>query len=129
MDGLKPCRHCGVKLKYPRPRQLCWSHYYDRAVRDLYPSTNKFGYRGPRGSDDAPEAEPTDAVPGSEEKIRVLAERLSRGQALHARGDLWHETPAPVEIRTVRVEGDLLAIAEGQSYADWCFDFVKSAPK
>jgi hypothetical protein len=59
-------------------------------VRDLYPSTSKYGRRGVgnfsgRG---APASTPTDAPPGSEEKILVLMERA------RLRQDLWHPQDA-----------------------------------
>ena len=36
------CRHCN-RVPSNRPRGLCWSCYYKPGVRDLYPSTSKFG--------------------------------------------------------------------------------------
>ena len=79
------CRHCRVTPK-SRPRGLCWSCYYAPGVRELYPSTSKYGRRGMgifRGKV-APATFPTDARPGSEEKIAILAERVRLKQAL------WH---------------------------------------
>jgi hypothetical protein len=73
-----------------RPRGLCWSCYYTPGVRDQYPSTSKYGRRGfgnfsGRG---AMPTTPTDAPPGSEEKIQVLMERARLRQSL------WHPQDA-----------------------------------
>lgn len=86
------CRHCH-KSKVNRPRGLCWSCYYKPGVRDKYPSTSKYARRG-HGNITGTPPEPvraTDAEPGSEEKIRVLAERVRR------RESLWHPEDARVE--------------------------------
>ena len=77
------CRHC-QKTKSNRPRGLCWTCYYTPGVRELYPSTSKFARRGVgnfSGNAPLPDA-PTDATPGSEEKIRILIERARLKQAL-----------------------------------------------
>jgi hypothetical protein len=88
------CRHCAEAV-VSRPRGLCWSCYYTTGVREQYPSTSKYGRRGlgnfsGRG---APATLPTDARPGSLEKIAVLMERVRLRQSL------WHPhdaTFAPV---------------------------------
>jgi hypothetical protein len=84
------CRHC-QRTVANRPRGLCWSCYYTPGLRDLYPSTSKFGRRG---LDDfygeAPRPPmPTRALPGSPEKIAVLQERAMKRQAL------WHPEDGP----------------------------------
>lgn len=38
------CRHCQTK-KANRPRGLCWPCYYTPGVKELYPSTSKYGRR------------------------------------------------------------------------------------
>ena len=79
------CRHCNHSV-VSRPRGLCWACYYKPGVRELYPSTSKFGRRGIgnfNGSAPLP-AFPTQALPGSEEKVAVLAERARLKQSL------WH---------------------------------------
>lgn len=83
------CRHCR-KARVNRPRGLCWSCYYRPGVRDRYPSTSKYARRGAGvGVGPAPlPARPTSALPGSAEKIRVLAERAQLGQ------QLWHPDDA-----------------------------------
>ena len=87
------CRHC-LRTKSNRPRGLCWSCYYSPGVRDRYPSTSIYARRGVadfNGRASLPT--PTDAVPGSAEKVAVLAERARRGQAL------WHPLDAPLDRR------------------------------
>jgi hypothetical protein len=78
-----PCRHCGM-APVNRPRGLCWHCWHDADVRALYPpSASKFARRGNgcgHGGYQLPE--PTDALPGSEEKIRVLEERARRREQL-----------------------------------------------
>lgn len=83
------CRSC-KKVRSNRPRGLCYSCYYKPSVRAMFPSTSKFARKGAgigvccsKSS-----AVPTGAMPGSEEKIRVLMERVSRGE------DLWHPSDA-----------------------------------
>src|SRR5438876_918710 len=83
------CQHC-QQAKISRPRRLCWACYYKPGVRDLYPSTSKFGRRGVGnfcGNAPLP-AFPTDALPGSLEKMAVLEERARLRQSL------WHPDDA-----------------------------------
>lgn len=78
------CRHCGVK-PISRPRGLCWPCYYTPGVLALFPITSKYARRGSGQGHrmNAPHAAtPTHAEPGSDEKIRVLAERAARGEQL-----------------------------------------------
>jgi hypothetical protein len=85
------CRHCH-ESRVCRPRGLCWSCYYKPGVRELYPSTSKYGRRGLgnfNGSAPLP-AFPTKATPGSEEKLAILAERARMKQSL------WHPDDAGV---------------------------------
>lgn len=85
------CRHC-QRVRSNRPRGLCWSCYYTPGVRDMYPSTSKFARRGIldfNGKVKAP-AKPTAALPGSAEKVAILAERARLGQSL------WHPDDAPL---------------------------------
>ena len=96
----KICQHCKVAM-VNRPRGLCWSCYYKPGVRELYPSTSKYARRG-EGNQVAepplPDA-PTQALPGTPEKIAVLAERVRRKQAL------WHPDDAtglPASVATER---------------------------
>jgi hypothetical protein len=84
------CRHCH-RVPANRPRGLCWSCYYTPGLRDLYPSTSKFGRRGP--DDFCGEAPlpplPTGAIPGSPEKVAILQQRASLRQSL------WHPHDGP----------------------------------
>jgi hypothetical protein len=80
------CQHCG---RHPRnrPRGLCWSCYYRPGVREQYPSTSKFAYRGVsdfNGGAALPTG-PTSALPGTPEKVAILAERAR----LRARNEEW----------------------------------------
>ena len=75
-------KHGRVLLRY---RGMCITCWRDESVRALYPSLSKYsfskiGYRDFMGT--APLPEPTDALPGTEDKIRVLYERAKRGQRL-----------------------------------------------
>jgi hypothetical protein len=91
------CRHCN-KVKSNRPRGLCWSCYYTPGVREKFPSTSKFARRGV--SDFCGKAhlpEPTDAVPGSAEKVAILEERARLGLSL------WHPKDAPMDAESRRL--------------------------
>jgi hypothetical protein len=86
------CRHC-QKVKPNRPRGLCWSCYYSPCVRDQFPSTSKFARRGVgnfNGRGKLPPV-PTDALPGTPEKVDIMAERARLGVSL------WHPLDAPLE--------------------------------
>jgi hypothetical protein len=86
------CRHC-QKVRSNRPRGLCWSCYYRPGVRDQYPSTSKYARRGVSdfNGTTALAADPTDALPGTEDKVAVLAERARLGLSL------WHPHDATLE--------------------------------
>jgi len=87
------CRHCGTG-PVNRPRGLCWSCYYTPGVRELYPSTSKFARRGVADFNGrAKMPEPTAALPGTAEKVRVLEERARLGQ------QLWHPLDAKLDLR------------------------------
>lgn len=83
MVALKKCVHCGER-QANRPRRLCWKCYYTPEVKDQYPPATAHGKRGialeaPR----LPADSPTEAFPGTEEKIAVLMRRAALGQALY----------------------------------------------
>lgn len=83
------CRHCGKN--WGRRRQLCSPCY--EVFRDLYPvRENPTILAAVR-----PAQRPTEARPGSEEKIRVLCERHQN------REELWH--PADNRMPIVRFNG------------------------
>ncbi len=104
------CRHC-QKVKSNRPRGLCWSCYYTPGVRDQYPSTSKFARRGVGNNNHHAETpEPTDALPGTPEKLAVLEERASKGQCL------WHPLDARLDgshvaARRTAGQGQLVGVA------------------
>jgi len=85
------CRHCHT-MKSNRPRGLCWSCYYMPGVRDLYPSTSKFGHRGVGNGYRRLSLPPlpTHALPGTPEKVAVLEQRANLGVSL------WHPLDAGV---------------------------------
>jgi len=89
MDVMKICRNCG-REKVNRPRGLCWSCYYRPGVRDRFESESIFGRRGRANGTAVLPPNPTQARPGSPEKIAVMIERLEAGFALHHPGDLKH---------------------------------------
>jgi hypothetical protein len=91
------CRHC-QNAPVSRPRKLCWNCYYTPAVRALYPSTSKFGRRGPGnfyGLAPMPPF-PTQAMPGSPEKIALLTQRAQQRQQLFHPADAGCEMYAPL---------------------------------
>lgn len=72
-----------------RPRGLCWSCYYAPGVRDRYPSTSKYARRGAgNGFGGGAMPTPTAALPGTPEKLAVLAGRAARKERL------WHPLDA-----------------------------------
>jgi hypothetical protein len=90
------CKHC--KLAFgDRPRGLCRECYYNLGIRDCYPVIlNPHTRRGsglPLENGDADHrpipAQPTNAKPGSYDKILVLQERAAKGQ------QLFHPQDAP----------------------------------
>lgn len=77
------CRHC-TRHKATRSRGLCFGCFITPEVKALYPpSTSAFNNRGlgHAGFCAAPlPAEPTDALPGTPEKIAVMKARAARGE-------------------------------------------------
>lgn len=98
-SGPKVCRHCR-REPANRPRGLGWKRYYTPGVKDLYPSTSKFARRGAgniTGVQPLP-AKPTDAVPGSAEKVAVLEARAAAGESLwHPKDADWSDVGRKVE--------------------------------
>lgn len=83
------CRHCNERTA-SRPRGLCWGCYCRPGVRELYPSTSKYGNRGVPDFNGAGRRPgfATDAPPGSPEKVLILTQRCQ------SRQDLWHADDA-----------------------------------
>lgn len=92
----KLCVHCGERVA-SRPRGLCWRDFYAPGVREQYPPAGKFGRHGTRAwKEDGPATparEPTEAPPGSPEKLGVLEGRARRQESL------WHPADAPADLR------------------------------
>jgi hypothetical protein len=90
LSAKPPCRHCGVGKAW-KTRGLCFGCHGDRAVRDLYPAKAKYiphRHRPDRQEDIdgpvPPPASPTDARPGTAEKVEELERRAAAGV------ELWH---------------------------------------
>lgn len=84
------CVHCDTRPP-SRPRGLCARCYHAPGVRNLYARVRDADYTrrglGLSGTSQPPES-PTDAAPGTEDKVRVLEERAASGRAL------WHPRDA-----------------------------------
>lgn len=80
------CRHCQRK-QISRPRGLCWTCFYDPAIREQFPVLTKFrrdisgaiarDFNGPGRP-----PSPTSALPGTPEKEAVLTQRAQNGETL-----------------------------------------------
>ena len=105
--GRPACRNCGGNVAC-RPRGLCWPCFGDPGVRALYPTSaapsSRRGVGNGVNAAAPPPAEPTDAAPGTPEKVAVLSARAARGESL------WHPSDAG---GSVSVVGILRAIREG----------------
>lgn len=77
------CRHC-CRRPVSRSRGLCWSCFYSPA-RDLYPATATTG-SAVAGRLVPPDG-PTDALPGTDEKVAVMRARLEAGRSAFHPGD------------------------------------------
>jgi hypothetical protein len=79
-----------------RPRGLCWLCFYAPGVKDRYPSSSRYGRRGVgniAGGHALPE--PTACLPGTPEKVAVLAARAAAGLALfHPADPVFARGPA-----------------------------------
>jgi len=90
------CRHCRRQVPRTRRRDLCWRCYYTPAVRRLYPPVSKFAaYRNDvsAGRRLCPPRTPTDAMPGTAEKVTELAVRAQRNE------HLWHSGDRRIDLR------------------------------
>lgn len=86
------CKHCKkIYRQACRPRGLCYTCYYTHGVREQYPVLGDQRFQS-RGVHDffgvAPLPTPTEALPGSPEKLQELARRAEAGMAL------WHPRDA-----------------------------------
>ncbi len=94
-----PCVQCGG-VPSGRPRGLCWKCYQDSGKTKRY-TTCKGNLGITRvGTQHAPH--PTDACPGSEEKLRELIARCEAGYFLFhpddARDDVRREVPPRIDL-------------------------------
>ena len=85
------CRHCLTHAPN-RPRGLCGRCYGKPAIRDLYEAkVNQHSRRRELGLAVVPPTklptQPTRAPRGSEEKIKIMRERLERDEHLHHEED------------------------------------------
>jgi hypothetical protein len=113
------CRHCR-RRKRCRPRGLCFTCHRRPEVRAKYPVGSAAGANAIYAKRAEPDtnrqkplpAEPTDAPPGSEEKMQVMRERLRAGFQLHHPGDrreVEAGTLRPFQGERYRGEDDPLA--------------------
>lgn len=96
--GVASCRRCGHD-RVTRPRGLCWKCYYTPDVRGQYQPVSVFGSRvdasePPRKTDGRLPGTPTDAIPKSDGKIAVMAERRERRETLFHPRDALHPDDA-----------------------------------
>lgn len=75
-----PCRHCDLPGR--RPKGLCWRCFNTPEINEQYRSTSKYCRRGVSEHGSGEFGEPTSALPGTEDKIRVLEDRAALGLAL-----------------------------------------------
>lgn len=89
------CRHCR-RARVCRPRGLCWQCFYTPAIRELYPANAKYTIQGfgLNVQDAKLPSRPTQALPGSPEKIAVMQQRARLGQELFHPLDVIHSQEA-----------------------------------
>lgn len=78
------CRHCGRKIGRRAPRRgLCYRCHRNREIRLGYSPVSKFGKRGVGTLNESrPAEEPTETLPGTEERILALQARAEAQQEL-----------------------------------------------
>ena len=105
VDRRPMCCRCSEK-RANRPRGLCWNCYYTPGVKELYPSTSKYARRGVGNfTGNAPLAPfPTSALPGTPEKMAVMAERAKNRQSI------FH--PSDAQCDGGRDRRDMLAVMD-----------------
>lgn len=87
-----PCRHCGQRRSFAG-RGLCAICWRNRVVRDCYPPLKGFHLDGVSADNSLkrPMPRPTEAPPGSPEKLAVLCKRAAAEQQLFHPEDRTHE--------------------------------------
>lgn len=90
MTGL--CLHCQTRWAN-RSRGLCEKCYYTPEIRQRYPSTHKNApvQHGSLPPPRLTKPEPTTAIPGTPEKVAVMAARAEAHQ------ELWHPQDAVLD--------------------------------
>lgn len=76
------CAHCHKRKV--KARGICEVCRFIPSVNEMYPSTSPFAKKNHIPTKNLVLPTPTDAIPGSEEKLRILCERAAAGQLL------WH---------------------------------------
>lgn len=88
------CKHCG-KVGLTRSRGLCYACYQNYEIRKQYGSYTKvpFGSEFNLDSRSRPlplPDQPTEAVPGSEQKVAIMEQRLQSGRSIfHPHDYTW----------------------------------------
>lgn len=72
----RKCIHCRRRAA-SRPRLLCGPCYHNMRIRNKYPTLGKYTQDTNAQSQYA--RRPTDAIPGSEAKIRIMMDRVDNG--------------------------------------------------
>ena len=103
MSQTDRCRHC-TRRKATRARGLCYTCSIDPAIRAQHPHSGSKTARRGIGHDakGRQPATPTDAPPGSEEKLAVMIDRAARGESCFHPDDATHftagYTPLPTAV-------------------------------
>ena len=84
------CRHCR-RAPVSRSRGLCWTCFYLPGVRELYPDRRPVSRLPDANGRYALPPEPTNARPGTPEKVEVLCRRA------RLRCSLWHPYDATLD--------------------------------
>lgn len=94
--GPAVCQHCN-RFKVGRPRGLCWRCYYLPGVKEQYAKLRQMASQFDTDNHRPRRPErPTDAAPGTVQKIAVMIARLKRGESLfhpHDRDNLEGVVP------------------------------------
>lgn len=103
-----PCRHCSVRVANAC-RQLCKTCYGIEAIRTMYPPLVTYTLRRGLESTNGSEAQtyerplpplPTAALPGTEDKIDVMAERARQRQCI------WHPDDPSIRAEPGETSGE-----------------------
>jgi hypothetical protein len=109
MRPIRLCQHC-KRRQINRPRLLCWSCFYEPAIRQQYEAVRN-QYMEPhnlnRDNNKKPRLPtyPTDALPGSAEKIAIMEARFAEGLAVFHPEDRSNRV-TPAEMAGVTVDAN-----------------------